>query len=592
MLGLLDQMQESAFTQTRLGSHGVGLYAQDSWKVTKRLTIDYGVRWDYQTYLKEQYGRMQNNSFSTLNPTVGLNGAGIYEGDGGGRCNCQFSHNYPYAFGPRVGVAYQIDSKTVLRGGAGITYGLVQTPAGASYQVADFQSYNAPGYGISPFPNGFPATNPYTVTWPTFNAGLYPTPAGGYLPPGNAPFFWNPSARPPRTLQWSIGIQRQFGKDMVVEATYVGNRGVWWAAPGLDTIGSNSISDSRLAAYGLNRNNPADMALLGYLISDPRATARGFFPAYPGMPPNTTVAQNIRPAPQWNSLGSWLGPPIGKTWYDALQLQGTKRFSHGFQAQASFVWSKATTLGTGAETGQFVTGLPVIEDMYNYQNNKQLNQLTRPLATVFSGSYTTPRIPGDSTGMKVVSALARDWQLGWVLRYQSGALIQTPATVTNQLASLLLRGTGGFNPSVNLDNYVAGVNPLLVDPNSKSFDPTKQQLLSPNAWAEPATGQWGVSAPFYNGYRWQRQPSEAMSLARNFRMGHEGKYNLQVRGEFQNIFNRHFYSAPITTGSLSAAPSTNTSGIITGGYGTINTTTGTGAGAIPRSGQLVARFTF
>ena len=590
MLGQVDQLQSSPFTQTRLGSHGLGLYAQDSWKVTRRLTLDLGLRWDYQTYLKEQYGRMQNNSPSTPNPTVGgLPGAGIYEAT----CHCSFAHNYPYAFGPRVGAAYQINDKTVLRGGAGVSYGLVQTPAGASYQIADFQSYNSPGYGLSPYPNGFPTQNPNpNVVWPTFNPGLYPTAAGGFLPPGNAPFFWNPSARPPRILQWSVGLQRSIGKDLVVEATYVGNRGVWWAAPYMDQYATNGISDADLAAHGLSRNNPADMALLGALISSPQAVAAGFRPAYPGMPPNTTVAQNIRPIPQWLSPSAWLGPAVGKTWYDSLQLQGTKRFSHGLSAQASFVWSNATDLGTGAETGQFVTGIPVITDIYNYGVNKQLNQLNRPLALVISGSYTTPRIPGDSTAMHVVSKVAKDWQLGWVLRYQSGALIQTAAS-TNQLCNELLRGCGGFfSPQYNLDNAVAGKSPLLVDPNSGSFDPTRQQLLNPAAWSEPATGQWGTAAPFYSNYRWQRQPAEGMSFARNFPMGKEGRYNLQVRVEFQNIFNRHFYSLPTTTGNPAVAPSQNSTGIITGGYGTINTTDGTGAGDVPRSGQAVARFTF
>jgi hypothetical protein len=589
MLGQVDQLQSSPFTQTRLGSHGLGLYAQDSWKVTRRLTLDLGLRWDYQTYLKEQYGRQQNNSPSTPNPTVGgLPGAGIYEAT----CHCSFAHNYPFAFGPRVGAAYQINPKTVLRGGAGVSYGLVQTPAGASYQIADFQSYNSPGYGVSPYPNGFPTNNPNpNVVWPTFNPGLYPTAAGGYLPPGNAPFFWNPSARPPRTLQWSVGLQRSIGNDLVVEASYVGNRGVWWAAPSMDQYATNGISDADLAAHGLSRNNPADMALLGDLISSPQAVAAGFKPAYPGMPPNTTVAQNIRPVPQWNSPGAWLGPAVGKTWYDSLQLQGTKRFSHGLAAQSSFVWSKATNLGTGAETGQFVTGIPIIGDIYNYGTNKQLNQLTRPLALTISGSYTTPKIQGDGKGIKVASQILKDWQLGWVLRYQSGALLQAPAS-TNQLCNELLRGCGGFFSSVSNNDNFTGKNPLLVDPNSKFFDPTVQQLLSPAAWSEPATGQWGASAPFLNNYRWQRQPAESMSFARNFRMGKEGRYNLQVRAEFQNVFNRHFYSAPSTTGNPAVAPSVNTGGVITGGYGSINTTSGTGAGAVPRSGQAVARFTF
>jgi len=194
--------------------------------------------------------------------------------------------------------------------------------------------------------------------------------------------------------------------------------------------------------------------------------------------------------------------------------------------------------------------------------------------------------------MKVVSQVVRDWQLGWVLRYQSGALIQAPAS-TNQLCNQLLRGCGSFFTAVsNVDNLVPGKSLLLVDPNCKCFDPTKQQLLNPQAWSEPATGQWGTSAPFYSNYRWQRQPAESMSFARNFRVGHEGRYSLQVRAEFQNVFNRHFYSAPAITGSLLAAPSVNASSVITGGYGTINTAAGTGAGAVPRSGQAVIRFTF
>jgi hypothetical protein len=592
-LGLVDQLQISPLTQTRLGNHQIGLYVQDSWKVTRRLTVDHGLRWDYQTYLKEQYGRMQDASFSTPNPTVGGRlGAGIYEGDGGGRCNCQLSHNYGLAFGPRVGTAFQINSKTVLRAGAGTTYGLVQTPAGASYSTADYYSFNATGYGISPAPAGLQGGNPYpNVTWPNFDVGKYPTPTNGLLPP-QAPFlFWDPESRPPRTLQWSVGIQREVIRNLVVEATYVGNRGVWWPAPVLAQIASNSLTDATLGRYGLSRNNPNDLSLLSSQIGPnaQAAAAHGILLAYPGMPSNTTVNQQIRPVPQWTSPNPWLGPPIGKTWYDGLQTQATKRFSHGLEGQASFTYAKSTQLGTGAETGYFVAGLPVVEDIYNYGTNRQLNQLVRPFAWVISGSYLTPKLKADTTGMKVLSHVLRDWQLGVVLRYQSGALIQS-ASSTNQLLGQLARPQAGFGPgATNLDNYVPGVNPLNVDPNCKCFDPQRTIVLNTKAWTEPGPGQWGVSAPFYGNYRWQRQPAEAMSFGRNFRMGHEGRYNLQIRAEFQNVFNRLFLSQP-TTGATTTAPTVSAGGIYSGGYGTIVTING--VGAQPRSGQAVARFTF
>jgi hypothetical protein len=292
---------------------------------------------------------------------------------------------------------------------------------------------------------------------------------------------------------------------------------------------------------------------------------------------------------------------MGKTWYDSLQTKATKRFSHGFAAQVSFVWSNATDIGAGAEAPIFLSYNPVISDIFNYGAAKQLNQLNRPLAWVVSGSYTTPRIPGDSVGAHVVSRVAKDWQLGWVLRYQSGALIEAPSS-TNGLENQLLR-QGGFNGGpVNPDNRVAGVNPLAVDPNCHCFNPQTTLVLNPKAWAEPAPGQWGTSAPFYNDYRWQRQPAEAVSFARNFPMK-ENRINLQLRVEFQNIFNRVFLTAPASgnqggnpfTGPISLATvPTTTAGVYTGGYGYINTINSTGAGFAPspRSGQAVLRVTF
>jgi outer membrane receptor protein involved in Fe transport len=117
LLGTPLAMNLAPVTNSRLGNHSFAAYIQDSWKVTRKLTLEYGLRYDFVTLLQEQFGRMQSADFSAPNPLVGgLPGAVKYEAT----CNCRFNRNYPYAFGPRFALAYQIgsDSKTVLRLGS------------------------------------------------------------------------------------------------------------------------------------------------------------------------------------------------------------------------------------------------------------------------------------------------------------------------------------------------------------------------------------------------------------------------------------------------------------------------------------------
>jgi hypothetical protein len=266
-------------------------------------------------------------------------------------------------------------------------------------------------------------------------------------------------------------------------------------------------------------------------------------------------------------------------------MKGTKRFSHGLQMQASFVWAKGLVNGTGAEAGNITTlaGTPIYNDIYNYGINKQLNQLVRPLATIISGTYVTPKFASDRAGMKALSLVTRDWQVGFLLRYQSGALIQTPLS-NNQLNLQLARASATFW------NYVPGANPLAVDPNCGCFNPQTTSALNSKAWTDAPAGTFGVSAPFYNNYRWQRQPAESLSLGRYFRVGKEGRYTVSIRAEFQNIFNRLFLSMPATGTTNPLSPNNSVGGVNTGGYGYIPTVGG--AGDQPRSGQIVGRFTF
>src|SRR5262249_764576 len=142
------------------------IFAQDSWKVSRRLTIDYGLRWDYGTYNREDYGRLGDLSLTTANPSAaGLPGGLIFEAN----CKCDFAHNYGSALGPRPGFACSRDAKTVIRGGIGVVYNSTQWfGAGITNDAVG----SAPGFGQSIFnlKDGIPASiNPQ---WPVYNPAV------------------------------------------------------------------------------------------------------------------------------------------------------------------------------------------------------------------------------------------------------------------------------------------------------------------------------------------------------------------------------------------------------------------------------------
>ena len=638
LLGLPDSLQLNAPTDIRLGYHSLGIFAQDSWKVTRKLTVDYGLRWDYQTYMREQYGRMQDASFSKIDTDLGRPGALDY----GATCNCQFSHNYPYAYGPRLGAAYQINSKTVLRGGAGIQYDVAEAPNGVLYSAADYYTINPNGYGISPMQNtanpaqnGLQGGNPYApgnpfgnpaVVWPNLNPNKYPILNNGIAAPtqGTTPFvFFDPQNRPGRTITWSIGVQREVMHNLVAEVSYVGNRGAWFPAPNLDQIASDSLTPALLQSqFGINFNSnvagncPAGVAtggtgcqtdrqLLTDQVQNPLVLAR--FPqfkivtvngtptvpaVYPGFPATITLQQALRNVPQWGGVSPWLGPPLGKTWYDSMQVNITKRYSHGLQAQGNFTWAKGEVLGAASDSTYYLTGQSVTGDIYNYANNKQLNQYVRPLAMTVTFSYTTPKFAATSYAMRALSQVVRDWQLSSVLRYQSGALIGLPSSL-NQITTQLGRTNPlGFTTGFGNNYWNLTGQPLFkVDPNCGCFNPQTTQVLNPAAFSDAPAGTWTTSAPFYNNFRWQRQPAESMAFARNFRI--RERYNLQIRAEFFNIFNRLFLAAPSVANPTTPIGTANYEGspYNTSGFGSI-ATIGAGQAAQPRSGQIIARFTF
>jgi hypothetical protein len=535
----------------------------------------------------------------------------------------------------------------VIRAGGSISYATTPDNAELSYSVANFYVNGAPGFGLASnlLKNGNPFTGPFALTFPEYNqfpfptstSGCGPTGATGCVPP-TEPFITlaKGGGRLPRVWQWSIGVQREVLPNLMVEAAYVGNRGTWFSAPLADTQSYNGSTPQRYAnlltegpngtplfgaTSNINLNNPTDFNLLAQPISSQQVIAR--FPqlanpnnVYLGFPSSFTLSQALRPYPQWFGVPNFLGPPMGDTWYDSLQVKVTKRFSHGFSAQGAYTWSKSLTVDANSNTSYFTPGTIVLNDPYNTKTLKELSALNIPQSMVISFSYTTPKINngflGDNVGGKAARWLGRDWTFSGVLRYQSGALMQSPAS-GNNLWNAMGIGSGnqsgtfgngvsnfdgfGGGGSNALENVVPGQSCLSVNPNSH-FDPTKTLVLNPNRWVDQDTlpGQtetFGTAAAYYANCRWQRQPGESLSAGRIFRV--KEKYQLLIQAQFFNVFNRVFYTAPSIVSSTTAPAFGNPfangqPGALSSGFGFVNSVAG--AGATPRSGQIVARFTF
>ncbi|HEY7337595.1 MAG TPA: TonB-dependent receptor [Bryobacteraceae bacterium] len=583
LLGDVKQVSIANPVFPRLGKHQIGLFAQDSWKVTRRFTLDYGLRYDYSTYLQEQYGRAPFFSGITPNPAVGnILGAAIFDGHGPGHCNCYLAKNYPWGFGPRLGLAYQINDKTVFRAGFGIVYTGTEANNGAATTLGgSTNTVVAPTFGtaITTMSAGIP-TNFDPAPWPNLNPGLYnitstPVPYGtDWLDPN--------AGRPARQYQWSLGFQRQVLRDLGVEVEYVGNRGIWWES--LGQVNLNAIPLSRLAAAGLNVNNPSDVALLTMPLNSPAVIARGLGnPPYPGFPLTQTLAQALRPYPQYTTVNT-LFDPLGDTWYEALQAKVTKRLSHGLSFNSTFTWSKTLTIGTERDPNPGSTGNAVFNDVFNRPNNKYLSIYDQPFQFTLSLTYITPRVNAN----KAVSWLARDWTYGAFLAYRSGLPLQVPLA-NNNLNLQVFQNT--------FANRVPGQPLFTQNLNCHCFDPNATFVLNPNAWVDPLPGQFGTSAAYYDDYRKQRRPAENMNIGRTFRVTE--RVALNVRIEFDNIFNRPVWNDPSNTNAKAPQtrlPNRNASS----GFGYINTTTtigGAGAAAVvgvpgERTGLLVARVTF
>jgi hypothetical protein len=577
LLGLADTATVAAPKQVQWRKQAWSFYGQDDWKITPRLTVGYGLRWDYGGQGHELHYRTSQIDLNTLNPSAGgLPGAFVYEGFGPGRCNCTFTKPYKYAFGPRLSVAYQWDDKTVVRGGWGVSYSQMgnwwyvtggSLTLGLGFNSIDFSN---PAFGEAAvrLQDGL-TYDRADLSRASLDPGIRPLP-GQVSSFGDA--WWGViqdrnGARPGRVNQWNIAVQRELLRNLTLEVAYVGNRGVWLEAN--DLVNVNAINPARLQALGLDLSNPADRQLLTSRIDSPLAASRGFTRPYPEFPGSATVAQSLRPFPQFADRLAVRWAPVGNSWYDSLQVTLTKRYSQGLDLTAAFTWQKELVLGSGGNPG--LAGPPA-NNVFNRDAQKSLASTSQPYIFVTGFAYTTPRWGPN----RVVENILGNWTVGGLLRYASGALIPIPFS-NNNLSPLIFQGT-------RMDR-VPGEPLFLKDPGCKCIDPRRDLALNPSAWQDAPPGQFSSTAPFQNDYRWQRQVTENVSLGRRFPI--KERMSFEIRAEFFNVFNRLFLPMP-ASGNPTAAVTRNTAGEFTGGFGFVNPNNAAGQ----RNGQLVARFQF
>ena len=474
--------------------------------------------------------------------------------------------------------------------------------ASATGYASNSASANTPAFGqiAGLLQNGIPSS--VQAAWPTLS-----NPAAGQAPGAvvTGPLLVDRNAgRPMRLLQWNVTVQRTFGKDIAVEAGFVGNVGAWEVA-GTSLAPENALSQQTLAALGIPSSdftnttlsqafNTTISALTTAEKQQLAAVGLTQFLPYGNFPQNQTVRQALVPFPQYTGLMAPAGAPLGKNWYDALQTKFTKRFSHGFTANVNYTYSK-----TEALTGTI--------DPYNRNLGKNLSAYDVPQQLRFSAQYEVPHLRNGIFSNKVLSYALSGWGTGWYLNYQSAALVGLPTSAgTAPISNFLGYGPGpeqlipGMSPwSVNWTDYGGTHHTTPLNINCGCFNPTTTQVLNPAAFTNVPNGTFGADQSSYRGFRGPRIPSENANFARNFRV--KERFNLQVRAEFTNIFNRMVW--PTITGQTTAvniagfnsatAPTLYTTGpnkgLYSGGFGTITPeTTATGQ----RSGTLVARFSF
>ena len=478
-------------------------FAQDSWRITQALTLSYGLRYDYVPPDYEV-----NNHLTTFNPTLpnpaagGILGALSYASGSSGLAH-KFVQPWKKGWAPRLGLAYMINRKTVVRASGGI-YMAQPSQSGSSNagfgQTASFSSpdgFSPAYYWTSPFPSNY--VRPPQTSNPSFLNGQSAT---WLCPNGN---------RMPQTISWTVGIQRQVLHDLAVDVAYIGSRLTHLAG-----FANQNVVPMQYIALG---------SVLAQQVGSAAATAAGITAPFPTFLSQSThtVAQALRPYPQYTGVNfGQASNPSANSDFHSLQIKVTKRFSHGLQVQSFFEWEKN------------LMHQPV-NPLANRFTGTTLSSSDIPDTLQISATYELPFGQGKAF-LNSKSAFSNyvvgGWQVTTSLRYLSGF----PLTIAG---SGSLGGLGYTQEA----NYVGG-NPFLIT-NPRDFDPVTSKYLNAAAFSNPSAYAFGNLAPTLGWLRSFTQKSEAVSMSKTFRLKEKGSFEFGL--DAMNPFNFHRWGNPNTS---------------------------------------------
>jgi hypothetical protein len=486
-----------------------GMFVDDTWKLTPKLTLNMGLRYEINATLRDRGKRLSYMDISKPNTGAGgLSGAYVFEALGDFD---RISNNSYDGIAPRFGIAYAIDHRTVIRAGAGIYYAiyigqLTGTPATGVSTTANFATGDN---GVTPafrWDNGFPQDfrKPPTIE-PTLQNGQ-----------GATTSFREASSNIPYAQQWNLTLERQFTNSLSVSAAYVANKSTHVRDSNFDI---NQVPTSYLSLGNLLRQN----------INSPAAQAAGFREPFPGfaalLGARATVAQALRPFPQYTGVGV-VGSAFGNSSYHSFQLKVDKRFSKGLSGTLAYTASKML-----ADARMYTTAANGFRQDFN-KREKAIYPTDQPQILTFSYYYELPVGRGKTywTNLNpVANKILGGWIVSGVHSYYSG----TPLSVST--ANDLPIFNGALRPDFT-------GQPLRGAISGSKFDPAKDRWLNPAAFRQPAPFSFGDTPPYLN----VRQPTflvENLAIIKD--TGITERLHSQFRVEISNPLNRVIFGAPV-----------------------------------------------